>query len=71
LGLRCTKYVIGGWAKFHYDEMHDFDYSSNAVFLGDQSRGERREGMWKAMGRREMHIGFKRCNLKDRAACTA
>jgi hypothetical protein len=35
---------IGGWTKFHNDEMRDFDYSSDTVFLGDQSRGERQGG---------------------------
>ena len=50
--------VIRGWTKFNNDEMHDFDFSPNTVFLGDQSRGKRRERMWKALGRREMHIGF-------------
>lgn len=50
--------VIGDWRKFHNDEMRDFVYSSDTACLGDQSRGERREGIWKAMRTREMHIGF-------------
>jgi len=50
--------VKGGRTTFHNDEVRDFDYSSNSVFLGNQSRGERGEGMWQALGRREMHVWF-------------
>jgi hypothetical protein len=57
--------VIGGWRKLHNEELHNL-YGSPSIIRMIKSRRMRWAGHVARVGKRRMHIGFRKESQKER-----
>jgi hypothetical protein len=57
--------VKGGWRKLRNEKPDDFYSLPNIIRAVNKGEGDV-QGMWHAVGRRQMHTGLGWCSMKER-----
>jgi len=57
--------VKGGWRKLHSEELHDLYSLPNIIRAVNKGEGDV-QGMWHALGRKEVHTGLGWGSMKER-----